>query len=147
MTCTRCGQPGRWRSDDELLCAAHGVEAGLRGRRLTLEPAEDVVDRLLLVLTNDDLCREAADKIRRLRARVAELERERAELRAQVQILAEGQPTYPSDLGVWCTAKELSVRCKELAARLVRTAVRASAAEARVAELEAGEGRGGCERA
>lgn len=74
MTCTRCGQPARWRSDDELLCAAHGVEAGLRGRRLTLQPAEDVVDRLLVVLTNDDLCREAADEIRRLRARVAELE-------------------------------------------------------------------------
>lgn len=79
-TCTHCGQPARWRSDDELLCAAHGVEAGLRGRRLTLEPAEDVVGRLEAITgwegdtAGVELCMAAATEIRRLRARVAELE-------------------------------------------------------------------------
>ena len=61
--------------------------------------------------------------------------REREELRSQVQILDEGQPTAPSDLGVWCTAKDLSARCKELAARLVTTAVRASSAETALREI------------
>ena len=61
--------------------------------------------------------------------------RERDELRSQVQILDEGQPTAPSDLGVWCTAKDLSARCKELAARLVTTAVRASSAETALREI------------
>jgi hypothetical protein len=33
-------------------------------------PKVDIVERLLGVLTNDDLCREAAEEIRRLRALV-----------------------------------------------------------------------------
>lgn len=65
-----------------------------------------------------------------------------AEMEAQLKILDDGQPTAPSDLGIWGTAKELSARCQELAARLVCVSTRATAAEARVAELEAASGGG-----
>jgi hypothetical protein len=67
-TCTRCPAPARWRDGDgRHFCAGH-VPAN--GRALTRIPAAeiDIVDRLLEVLTNDDLCREAAAEIRRLRA-------------------------------------------------------------------------------
>jgi hypothetical protein len=37
---------------------------------MAIPPEPDIVERLLGVLTNDDLCREAADEIRRLRALV-----------------------------------------------------------------------------
>ena len=73
-SCTHCGHPARWRADGEPVCVSHATDAALRGRRVELLPVPDVVDRLLVVLTNDDLCREAADEIRRLRARVAALE-------------------------------------------------------------------------
>jgi hypothetical protein len=77
----------------------------------------------------------ALDDADGLRKRVAELE-------AHLKILDDGQPTAPSDLGIWGTAKELSARCQELAARLVCVSTRATAAEARVAELEAASGGG-----
>ena len=69
-------------------------------------------------------------------ARVAAAEARAAELEAALKILDDGQPTAPSDLGIWGTANELSARCQELAARLVAASTRATAAEARVAELE-----------
>jgi hypothetical protein len=101
--------------------------------------------------------RDAAIRERdKAKARVAELEgcswvpkAERESLQARIEALEaevklfdDGQPTAPSDLGLWDTAKGLSERCKELAARLVTTSVRATAAEARVAELEAASGGG-----
>jgi hypothetical protein len=67
-TCTRCESPARWRdADGRHFCAGH-VPAN--GKPLARLPAAevDIVERLLDVLTNDDLCREAADEIRRLRA-------------------------------------------------------------------------------
>ena len=67
-TCTRCPAPARWRDGDgRHWCAGH---VPTNGKALTRIPAAeiDIVERLLEVLTNDDLCREAADEIRRLRA-------------------------------------------------------------------------------
>jgi hypothetical protein len=67
-TCTRCPAPARWRDGDgRHFCAGH-VPAN--GKPLARLPAAeiDIIERLLEVLTNDDLCREAADEIRRLRA-------------------------------------------------------------------------------
>jgi hypothetical protein len=67
-TCTRCPAPARWRdADGRHYCAGHVPANGKPLARLP-EPAVDIVQRLLGVLTNDDLCREAADEIRRLRA-------------------------------------------------------------------------------
>jgi len=67
-TCTRCPAPARWRdADGRHYCAGHVPANGKPLARLPA-PAIDIVNRLLGVLTNDDLCREAADEIRRLRA-------------------------------------------------------------------------------
>jgi hypothetical protein len=49
------------------LCARHVPANGKPVTRIAAPPV-DIVERLLGVLTNDDLCREAADEIRRLRA-------------------------------------------------------------------------------
>lgn len=73
--CTHCDRQAAWTHDDLPLCGSHVVDATIRtGRPARRLPVADLVDRLLSVLVGDDLCREAADEIRRLRARVAELE-------------------------------------------------------------------------
>jgi hypothetical protein len=67
-TCTRCPAPARWRdADGRHFCAGHVPANGKPLARLPA-PKVDIVERLLGVLTNDDLCREAAAEIRRLRA-------------------------------------------------------------------------------
>jgi len=69
-TCTRCPAPARWRdADGRHFCGSHVPANGKPLTRLPAEPV-DIVERLLGVLTNDDLCREAAAEIRRLRALV-----------------------------------------------------------------------------
>ena len=69
-TCTRCPAPARWRdADGRHFCAGHVPANGKPLARLPA-PEIDICERLLGVLTNDDLCREAADEIRRLRALV-----------------------------------------------------------------------------
>ena len=70
-TCTRCSAPARWRdADGRHFCAGHVPANGKPVTRMAIPPEPDIVERLLGVLTNDDLCREAADEIRRLRALV-----------------------------------------------------------------------------
>lgn len=67
-TCTRCPAPARWRDGDgRHFCAGH-VPAN--GKSLARLPAAeiDIVDRLNETFTNEELCREAAAEIRRLRA-------------------------------------------------------------------------------
>ena len=67
-TCTRCPAPARWRDGDgRHYCAGH-VPAN--GKPLARLPAAeiDIVDRLNETFTNEELCREAAAEIRRLRA-------------------------------------------------------------------------------
>ena len=69
-TCTRCPSPARWRdADGRHWCAGH---VPTNGKALTRIPAAeiDIVDRLNETFTNEELCREAADEIRRLRALV-----------------------------------------------------------------------------
>jgi len=69
MTCTRCPAPARWRDPDgRQFCAGHVPTNGKPVTRMAAPPEPDIVERLLGVLTNDDLCREAAAEIRRLRA-------------------------------------------------------------------------------
>ena len=69
-TCSRCPAPARWRdADGRHYCAGHVPANGKPLARLPA-PVIDIVDRLLDVLVNDDLCREAAAEIRRLRALV-----------------------------------------------------------------------------
>ena len=69
-TCSRCPAPARWRDGDgRHFCGSHVPANGKPLARLPA-PAIDIVDRLLDVLTNDDLCREAAAEIRRLRAQL-----------------------------------------------------------------------------
>ena len=68
MTCTRCPAPARWRdADGRHWCAGH---VPTNGKALTRIPAAeiDIVDRLNETFTNEELCREAAAEIRRLRA-------------------------------------------------------------------------------
>ena len=115
-TCTRCGQPARWRSDDELLCAAHGVEAGLRGRRLTLEPAEEPIHAEVIRHDASGIDLDDHDEA------FSELERER--------------PEMDDDGRQWANA---AIEAGRFAADEIRRL------RARVAELEAGAGRGGCE--
>ena len=68
-TCTRCPAPARWRdADGRHYCAGHVPANGKPLARLPAPAEPDIVNRLLSVLTNDDLCREAAAEIRRLRA-------------------------------------------------------------------------------
>jgi len=58
-TCTRCPAQARWRDfDGRHFCGTH-VPAN--GKPVTRMPAAeiDIVERLLSVLTNDALCREA----------------------------------------------------------------------------------------
>ena len=70
-TCTRCPATARWRdADGRHFCAGHVPANGKPLARLPAEPEMDILERLLGVLTNDDLCREAAEEIRRLRALV-----------------------------------------------------------------------------
>ena len=67
-TCTRCPAPARWRDGDgRHWCAGH---VPTNGKALTRIPAAeiDIVDRLNETFTNEELCREAAAEIRRLRA-------------------------------------------------------------------------------
>ena len=67
-TCTRCESPARWRdADGRHWCAGH---VPTNGKALTRIPAAeiDIVDRLNETFTNEELCREAAAEIRRLRA-------------------------------------------------------------------------------
>ena len=69
-TCTRCPAPARWRdADGRHWCAGH---VPTNGKALTRIPAAeiDIVDRLNETFTNEELCREAAAEIRRLRALV-----------------------------------------------------------------------------
>jgi hypothetical protein len=69
-TCTRCPQQARWRdADGRHWCAGH---VPTNGKALTRIPAAeiDIVDRLNETFTNEELCREAAAEIRRLRALV-----------------------------------------------------------------------------
>ena len=67
-TCTRCPSPARWRDGDgRHFCSGHVPANGKPLARLPA-PQIDIVDRLLEVLTNDDLCRDAAGEIRRMRA-------------------------------------------------------------------------------
>ena len=67
-TCSRCPAPARWRDPDgRHFCGSHVPANGKPLARLPATPV-DIVERLLSVLTNDDLCREAAAEIRRLRA-------------------------------------------------------------------------------
>jgi hypothetical protein len=69
-TCTRCPAPARWRdADGRHFCAGH---VPTNGKALTRIPAAeiDIVDRLNETFTNEELCREAAAEIRRLRALV-----------------------------------------------------------------------------
>jgi hypothetical protein len=66
--CSRCPSPARWRDPDgRQFCGSHVPANGKPLARLPA-PKVDIVERLLGVLTNDDLCREAAAEIRRLRA-------------------------------------------------------------------------------
>jgi hypothetical protein len=70
MNCTRCPSPARWRdADGRHWCAGH---VPTNGKALTRIPAAeiDIVDRLNETFTNEELCREAAAEIRRLRALV-----------------------------------------------------------------------------
>ena len=71
-TCTHCGHQARWLADGEPVCGSHATDAALRGRRVELLPAPDVLAALDAV--RDPLYRFAAAEIRRLRARVAALE-------------------------------------------------------------------------
>lgn len=66
--CSRCPSPARWSDQDgRQFCGSHVPANGKPLARLPA-PKVDIVERLLGVLTNDDLCREAAAEIRRLRA-------------------------------------------------------------------------------
>ena len=67
-TCSRCPSPARWRDGDgRHWCAGH---VPTNGKALTRIPAAeiDIVERLNETFTNEELCREAAGEIRRLRA-------------------------------------------------------------------------------
>jgi hypothetical protein len=76
-TCTRCPAPARWRdADGRQFCFMHIPHFG-KGVSLIPappEPVPDIVERLETVSgdygcpTVEDLCREAAAEIRRLRA-------------------------------------------------------------------------------
>ena len=119
------------------------VTGGLRTERVVLSLARmgELIEERDAAIRERDRIRENAKAEHNIaKAALDERDaaiREREELRSQVQILDEGQPTAPSDLGVWCTAKDLSARCKELAARLVTTAVRASSAETALRQIVA----------
>ena len=74
-TCTRCESPARWRdADGRQFCGSHVPANGKPLARLPAEPEPDIVERLETVSgdygcpTVEDLCREAAAQIRRLRA-------------------------------------------------------------------------------
>jgi len=74
-TCTRCPAPARWRdADGRHFCAGHVPTNGKPLARLPAPQEPDIVERLETVSgdygcpTVEDLCCEAAEEIRRLRA-------------------------------------------------------------------------------
>ena len=68
-TCTRCPAPARWRDGDgRQFCGSHVPANGKPLARLPVAPEPDIIERLLESSPTEDLCREAAGEIRRLRA-------------------------------------------------------------------------------
>jgi hypothetical protein len=86
MTCDDCGRPAAWQCDGRPLCSPHAADAALMGRSVVLVPGPGLVARLEAV-EGVEVCRDAAAEIRRLRARVAELE---AGQSAEAEPLASG---------------------------------------------------------